>query len=44
MAGLTVGIVTIPLAMAFAMAAGVSPERGLYTAIVAGFLVSFFRG
>ena len=43
-AGLTVGIVTIPLAMAFAMAAGVSPERGLYTAIVAGFLISFLGG
>ncbi len=44
LAGLTVGIVTIPLAMAFAMASGVAPERGLYTAIVAGFLISFLGG
>lgn len=43
-AGLTVGIVTIPLAMAFAMASGVSPDRGLYTAIVAGFIISFLGG
>lgn len=43
-AGLTVGIVTIPLAMAFAMASGVTPERGLYTAIIAGFLISFLGG
>ncbi len=44
LAGLTVGIVSIPLAMAFAIASGVSPERGLYTAIVAGFLISFLGG
>ena len=35
-AGLTVGIVALPLAMAFAIASGVTPERDLYTAIVAG--------
>lgn len=44
MAGITVGIVALPLAMAFAMASGVSPERGLYTAIVAGFLISLLGG
>lgn len=44
LAGLTVGIVTIPLAMAFAMGAGVAPERGLYTAIVAGFIISLLGG
>jgi SulP family sulfate permease len=43
-AGLTVGIVAIPLALAFAIASGVSPERGLYTAIIAGFLISFLGG
>jgi SulP family sulfate permease len=35
-----VGIVALPLAIAFAIASGVTPERGLYTAIVAGFLIS----
>lgn len=44
MAGLTVGIIAIPLAMAFAIASNVSPERGLYTAIIAGFLISLFGG
>lgn len=44
MAGVTVGIVSLPLAMAFAMASGVSPERGLFTAIIAGFLISFLGG
>lgn len=44
MAGLTVGIVALPLAMAFAIASGVPPERGLYTAIVAGFLTSLLGG
>jgi SulP family sulfate permease len=44
MAGVTVGIVSLPLAMAFAMASGVSPERGLFTAIVAGFLISLLGG
>ncbi len=43
-AGVTVGIVALPIAMAFAMASGVSPERGLFTAIVAGFLISFLGG
>jgi SulP family sulfate permease len=43
-AGVTVGIVAVPLAMAFAIASGVPPERGLYTGIIAGFLISFFSG
>lgn len=43
-AGLTVGIVALPLALAFAIASGVGPERGLYTAIVAGFLISALGG
>jgi sulfate permease, SulP family len=43
-AGLTVGIVALPLAMAFAIASGVGPEKGLYTAIVAGFLISLLGG
>jgi len=43
-AGITVGIVALPLAMAFAMASGVDPERGLYTAIIAGFLIAFLGG
>ena len=43
-AGVTVGIVALPLAMAFAMASGVEPERGLFTAIIAGFLISFLGG
>lgn len=43
-AGLTVGIVALPLAMAFGIGSGVKPESGLYTAIVAGFLISFFSG
>ena len=42
--GIIVGIVALPLAMAFAIASGVSPEKGLYTAIVAGFCVSVFGG
>lgn len=44
MAGLTVGIVALPLAMAFAIASGASPEQGLFTAIVAGFVISLFGG
>src|SRR5215471_1145497 len=44
MAGVIVGIVALPLAIAFAIASGVSPERGLYTAIVAGFLISALGG
>ncbi len=43
-AGATVGVVALPLAMAFAIASGFSPARGIYTAIVAGFLISFFGG
>lgn len=42
--GLVVGVVALPLAMAFAIASGAKPEQGLYTAIVAGFLVSAFGG
>jgi sulfate permease, SulP family len=42
--GLTVGIVAVPLAMAFAIASGVSPEQGLITAIVAGFIMAAFGG
>jgi SulP family sulfate permease len=44
LAALTVAIVALPLSMAFAIASGVSPERGLYTAIVGGFLVSVLGG
>ncbi len=43
-AGLITGIVALPLAIAFAIASGVKPEQGLYTAIIAGFLISFFSG
>ena len=43
-AGLVVGVVALPLAMAFAIASGARPEQGLYTAIVAGLLVSAFGG
>src|SRR5881296_3998010 len=43
-AGVTVGIVALPLAMAFAIASGLSPERGVFTAIVAGFLISALGG
>ncbi len=44
MAGTIVAIVALPLAIAFAIASGVSPEKGLYTAIVAGFLISALGG
>ncbi len=44
MAGVIVGIVALPLAIAFAIASGVSPEKGLYTAIIAGFIISFLGG
>lgn len=44
LAGLIVGIVAIPLAMAFAIACGVRPEYGIYTTIIAGILVSIFGG
>ena len=43
-AGLTVGIVALPLAMAFAIASGVKPEAGIFTAIIAGFLVAALGG
>lgn len=43
-AGLTVAVVALPLAMAFGIAAGATPEQGLYTAIIAGFLASLFGG
>lgn len=44
LAGLTVGVVAIPLGMAFAIASGVKPEYGLYTTIIAGFLVALLGG
>ena len=44
LAGITVGIIALPLAMAFGIASGVSPERGLFTAIIGGFLISAFGG
>src|SRR5579883_40847 len=43
-AGVTVGLVALPLAMAFAISSGVKPEAGLYTAVLAGFLVSALGG
>src|ERR1041384_3295654 len=43
-AGVVVGVVALPLAMAFAIASGAKPEQGLYTAIVAGLLVSMLGG
>src|SRR5438034_1866309 len=43
-AGVTVGIVALPLAMAFGIASGVDPRAGLFTAIVAGFLISALGG
>ena len=43
-AGITVGIVALPLAMAFAIASGVKPEAGIFTAIIAGFLISSLGG
>ena len=43
-AGTTVGVVALPLAIAFAIASGVKPEQGLYTAIIAGFLISLLGG
>ncbi len=44
MAGLIVGIVALPLAIAFAIASGVSPEKGLYTAVIGGFIISVLGG
>lgn len=44
MAGLTVGVIALPLAMAFAIASGVKPEYGIYTTIIAAFLAAVFGG
>ena len=44
LAGVVVGIVALPLAIAFAIASGVSPEKGLYTAVIAGFFISVLGG
>lgn len=44
MSGIIVGVVALPLAIAFAIASGVAPEKGIITAIVAGFLISFLGG
>ena len=44
MAGLIVGIVALPLAIAFGIASGVSPEKGLFTAVIAGFIISALGG
>src|SRR6266576_1305506 len=43
-AGVTVGLVALPLAMAFGIASGVTPQAGIYTAVVAGFLISALGG
>src|SRR5262245_41155513 len=43
-AGITVGVIALPLAMAFAIASGLTPEAGLFTAIIAGFLISALGG
>src|SRR5258706_5375713 len=43
-AGLTVGLVALPLAMAFGIASGVTPQAGIYTAVVARFLISALGG
>lgn len=43
-AGIIVGIVSLPLAIAFAIASGVSPDKGLFTAIIAGFIISVLGG
>lgn len=44
MAGVIVGIVALPLAIAFGIASGVTPEKGLFTAVIAGFIISFLGG
>lgn len=44
LAGIIVGVVALPLAIAFAIASGVKPEQGLYTAVIAGFLISALSG
>src|SRR5271156_2103965 len=43
-AGVTVGLVALPLAMAFGIASGVKPESGIFTAIIAGFIISALGG
>src|SRR4029077_6858765 len=43
-AGITVGLVALPLAMAFAIASGVTPQAGIYCAVVTGFLISALGG
>src|SRR5258706_16141149 len=43
-AGVTVGLVALPLAMAFAISSGLSPQSGIYTAVVAGAIISAFGG
>ena len=43
-AGIIVGVVALPLAIAFAIASGVTPEKGLITAVVAGFIISILGG
>ena len=44
MSGLIVGVVALPLAIAFGIASGVTPDKGIYTAIIAGFIISFLGG
>lgn len=44
LAGVTVAIISLPLAMALAISSGVTPEKGIFTAIVAGFIISFLGG
>lgn len=44
MSGVIVGIVALPLAIAFAIASGVEPEKGIITAVISGFIISFFGG
>lgn len=44
MSGIIVGIVALPLAIAFAISSGVAPEKGIITAVIAGFIISFFGG